>query len=301
MPVNYQKNYDGLDYDERVEFRDLTIKTLLEIYPHYIVRPLEPNNPDVVFIGNKQDNVRVRYPLSDLYARFSTTGRTKNDLKDVLLTFASTFKMVEDAEMIRDTSKISWNDVKERTFPRLARRTEIPVIDDLVHFPFGEDLITIFLFEDEDEEGLLFRIDKKMLERWEISEQDLLGKAMENLSARMDNLELVGTAPPHAYLRTDSSDEYTATAILIGGVRYTIAQTIGEVYRFGVPSRYVFIAWRELEDEDFQIEMRAWMKREFKRLPAPLTDKIYEVNEKGEMKQLKDLPEISDAPFTSNN
>ena len=117
----------------------------------------------------------------------------------------------------------------------------------------------------------------------------------------MDNLELVGTEPPHGYLRTDSSDEYTATAILIGGVRYTIAQTIGSVYRFGVPSRYLLIAWRELEDENFQIEMRAWMKREFKRLPSPLTDKIYEVNEKGEMKQLKDLPELPEIPLSSNN
>ena len=66
MPINYQKVYDNLDVDERIEFRDLTIKTILEIYPHYVVRPTQPGNPNTIFIGNRQDNVRVQFPLYDL-------------------------------------------------------------------------------------------------------------------------------------------------------------------------------------------------------------------------------------------
>lgn len=302
MPINYRKTYDKLGFEERIEFRDLTIKAILEIYPHYVVRPLDANNPDAIFIGNQQDNVRVQFPLRDLYARFVSTAQTKSDLKDeIIKCHAPILKMVEDAELIEDTSKLTWSDVKDFVNPRFSRKDEFPNLEDTVHFPFGEDLVTIFLIDNPSDGGLVTRIGHEMLDRWEITDKDLYKQALDNLSEKMDGIYLKGTEPPHGYIRTDSSEEYAATAILIGGFRYTVAQNIGSPYRFGVPSRYVMIAWCELEDEEFQTEMRAWMKREFERLPSSLTDKIYEVDDKGEIKQLKDLPEIPEPPDFSNN
>ncbi len=302
MPINYKKTYENLDYDERMELRDLSIKAIREIYPDYIVQPLNPNDPDIIFIRNQQNNVRVKMGLRLIYVRFVDTARTKNDLKDIIYDhFAPMLKMVEDVELIKDHSNLTLAEAKDRLYPRLARKDEFPNVEDIVSFPFGEDLVTAFFYDDPDEEGLLTRVSREMCDRWEISDQELYKIAMKNFMERMPALDLVGTEPPHGYLRTDSSDEYTATAILIGDFRYTVAQTIGTPFRFGVPSRYLIIAWSELDDEEYQIEMRAWMKREFDRLPSRLTEKIYEVNDKGEVSQLKNLPELPTIPRTSNN
>ena len=277
------------------------MKVILEIYPHYIVRPLEVGNVEVLFIGNKQDNVRINFPLYDSYAHFAGTAKTKQDLKDVLLfVYADMLKMVEDSSFVSDDSKSSWIDVRDRVRTRLSNRNEFRNPDNYVGFPFGEEVMTTFVIEVEGESLVNF-VTKKMLANWDISEQQLLETAMNNLMERADNLQLAGTAPPRGYLWTDSKEEFAATTILIGGVRETVAQNIGVPFRFGIPSRYIFYAWAELEDEEFQIQMKAMMEREFERLPSKLTTKIYEVNEQGQIKQLKDQPETKTPPHISNN
>ncbi len=302
MAINYRKTYDNLSYEEGIEFRDLTIKVMLEIYPHYIIRPLEPQNPDIVFITNKQDNVKIHFPLHDLYARFSTTGRTKNDLKETLLeAYADMLKMAEDASVIRDDSKLTWTEVCDFVRPRFARREEFRNVEDYAHYPFGEEVVTAFVIDDREDEQLVTWINNQMLERWNISKEDLMKKAMENFAGMCSGLEFVGTPPPRGFLRTDSSLDLAATAILIGGIRKMIAETIGVPFRFGIPSRFIFFCWFELDDEEFQVEMKAMMEREFSRLPSKLTTNIYEVDENGQMKQLKNQPEIPKTPNISNN
>lgn len=302
MAVNYQKFYSNLDIDEKMAFRDLTIKVMQEIYPHYIIRPVEPTEPDVVFITNKQDNVRIHFPLHDLYAHFSPTGKTKADLKDALLFhYSDMLKLAEDAEVIRDNSKLTWADVEKFLYPQFVRREELHDEDAYPKYPFGEDVYTIFNIDDRPDEHLVDRVDMKMLERWNITLEELTNKAMENFANRADRLEFAGFAPPHGYLRTDCKYQFASTAILIGGVRELVAEHVGSPFRFGVPSRYIMYAWGELEDEAFQVEMKAMMEREFERLPSKLTTKIFEVDEKGQITQLKNQPEIKTPPHVSNN
>ena len=73
MPINYQKTYDTPSYEEGIEFRDMAIEVIQEIYPHYSVRPVEPQNPAAIYITNQDDNVRIQFPLRELYTRFSQT------------------------------------------------------------------------------------------------------------------------------------------------------------------------------------------------------------------------------------
>lgn len=302
MPINYKKTYETLSYEESIEFRDLTIKVMREIYPHYIIQPLEAMNPETILITNKQDNVRITFPLYDLYARFSTTGKTKNDLKETLLNaYASMLKMAEDASVIRDDSKLEWLEVKDFVRPRFARRDEFTEVEDFVYYPFGEDVVTAFVIDDREAEQLVSWVKNSMLEKWNIAKDDFMKKAMENFAKMCNELEMVGTMPPRGFLRSDSSLDIAATAILIGGIRHMIAENVGKPFRLGIPSRFVFFAWGELEDEEFQTEMSAMMKREFSRLPSKLTTNIYEVDEKGQIKQLKDQPKAPEVPKTSNN
>ena len=53
-----RKNYDSLDYDERIEIRGLAIRTISDIYPHYKVASVRANDPDLNVYRQKQDNVR---------------------------------------------------------------------------------------------------------------------------------------------------------------------------------------------------------------------------------------------------
>jgi hypothetical protein len=303
MPVNYQKTYDTLSYEEGIEFRDLVMELIAEIYPYYRVTPFEAQNPDVIYITNQEDNIRIHFPLRDLYTRFSQTARTRTDLKDKILSdYADAFKMLdEDIETLHNSNVPEWTEARDSVEPRLMRIEEFSEdIEEYVFVPFGEGIINCLIIYDEEDRRLT-RIRKTTLEKWNITIEELFERAMENFAVKMEGLELVGTAKPRGILWNETGRDYTATAILLGDVRYLIGQTIGTPFRFGVPSSFAFYSWAELDNEDFQIEMKAMIKREYDRQPKRLSTNIYEVNENGDVKQIKNQPEITAPPTISNN
>ncbi|HMT09940.1 MAG TPA: hypothetical protein PKA82_18285, partial [Pyrinomonadaceae bacterium] len=76
--------WNELPFNEMAAFRDRVIAVVQEIYPHYIVRPIEDDIAEGFFVGNKQDDVRMKVPLRDLYIRFNLTERTDEDLKETI-------------------------------------------------------------------------------------------------------------------------------------------------------------------------------------------------------------------------
>jgi hypothetical protein len=302
MPINYQKTYDTLSYEEGIEFRNLTIEVIQEVYPHYKITPFEPQNPDIIFITNQEDNVRIQFPLRDLYTRFTQTARTRTDLKDTILNdYADSFKMLDDVDFFENLTEPEWSEARDFIQPRLVKIEDFPEDLELyVYFPFGEGVVTSLVIYNPVE-PMVTRITKEMLEKWNVTADEAHKKAMENFSDLTEGMELVGTGKPHAYLWNEKGTEYAATAILLGGMRYLISQTIGSPFRFGVPSIHAFYCWTELDDEEFQTASRAMIKRQHDTMPGRLTTNIYEVGEDGNIKQLKNQPEIPDTPAISNN
>jgi len=294
MPINYLKTFNNLSYEEKLEFSNLSIKTIKEIYPHYKVEPVAPNDTEAIYITNQEDNVRIQFPLYELYSRFLQTSKTRIELKEVLLRdFAQVFGKIEDSESFLAETEYEFNEVKHLIQPRLCSIEELDDnFEKYVSIPFGEGVVTTFCIIHTDA-PFNTRIRKDLIEKWEVSFEELYKLAMENFSELTDGMPLVGTGKPHAYLWNEEGVNYASTAILLGGMRYLIAQTIGSPFRFGIPSCHLFYCWTELEDEDFQIEMRSMMVREFERLPGKLSTNIYEVDEQGQIKHLKNLPEIS--------
>jgi hypothetical protein len=303
MPINYQKTYDSLSYEEGVEFCDLTIEVMKEIYPHYVIHPAEPQNPWLIYIVNQDDNIRIQFPLRDLYNRFVRTARTRADLKDTILNdFSHTLKLIDKLD-IEDLDKPlpTWAEICDSVHPRLTTVEDLPGdLDLFVNLPFGEGVITAFVIYNAEQEMIKW-IQKEMLEKWNITFDDLYKKAMENFADLTEGMELVGSGKPHAYLWNEKGQDFSATAMLLGGMRYLIAQTIGSPFRFGIPSGLAFFCWTELDDEQFQIESKAMIKRKYETMPARLSTNIYEVDENGQIKQIKNLPEIPDVPNFSNN
>lgn len=288
-----------MDTDEKIAFRDRVIKAVQEIYPHYIVRPLEVSEADRFFVGNKQDNVRIKVPLRDLFVRFSTSGKSHEDLKDAIFAeYAGMLNMAEDASVATDVPEFTWNDARELARLQHFRLDEIP--EGTLHFPFGDEVVTALVI-DRPNESLMYWIKQEMLDSWGKTMDELFKQAMENLAGLADGIELAGTKTPREELWPVKGQGFASTCLLIPDVRYLIAQTIGSPFRFGIPSRHRFYAWIDIEDENYQIEMKAKMERELDRFPSPLTSKIYEVDAQGQIKLVKPQPVIPPVPFTSNN
>ncbi len=288
-----------MDTDEKIAFRDRVIKAVQEIYPHYIVRPLEGSEADRFFVGNKQDNVRVKVPLRDLFVRFSASGKSHEDLKDAIFAeYAGMLNMAEDVSVATDVPEFTWNDACELSRLQHVRLDEIP--EGKLHFPFGDEVVTALVI-DRPNEGVMYWITQEMLDSWGKTMDELFKQAMENLAGLADGIEIVGTKTPREELWPDKGQGFASTCLLIPSLRYLIAQTIGSPFRFGIPSRHRFYAWIDIEDENYQIEMKAKMERELDRWPSALTSKMYEVDTQGQIKLVKPQPVIPPVPFTSNN
>lgn len=281
----------GRSEDQRLEFRDKVIKVLRGIYPHYIIRPESPGNPDAIFLGNKQDNVRMTLPTHDIFARFSQTARTDADLKDIILEhFADLLKLVEDANEIVILADAPWEKVKPNLYLSLTANFELePNADSVLKNPFGTEVSICPMLRDPDKSKRVERITRKYFEKWGVTEEEVFQAAFENLSRETEEVPLIGVPPPHGHLRNEKSDGDGASAILLRGIREFIGETIGLPFRFGIPSRHFFFAWTELDDKNFQQEMKTMMTKEMNRMPSPLTDLIFEVDESLNIKQLKEL------------
>src|SRR5687767_15291846 len=194
--INYQKVWANLDIDEKIAFRDMTIKAVQEIYPHYIVRPMEPTEADCFFVGNKQENVRIQVPLRDLHIRWSATGRSKADLKDMIFeVYAPTLNRAEDYSVAIEVPDFTWGDVRDYAKPQHVRTAE--VIDTLGHiyYPFGAEVATAIVME-RPQDDVAYFITREMLAGWERTEQELYKEAMDNLGDLAENMAMVGTITP---------------------------------------------------------------------------------------------------------
>jgi len=302
MAINYQKIYDHLNYEEGIEFRDLAIEVIQEIYPHYRVKPVEPQNPDSIYITNQEDNVRLQVPMRELYTRFANTTRTKNGFKEMILdAYAQMFSQIEDSDYFLNREDPTWAEARDFIQPRLERIDRFSEgVESYIHFPFGEELVTCLVIDHPDE-GTDWRVSNEMLEKWNVTVDEAYKKAMENFADLTDGMSIVGSGKPHAYLWNEKGEGYAASALLLGGMRHLIAQTIGSPFRFGIPSKHAFYCWTEFDDAEFQVEARAFIKRQFDSMPGCLTTNIYEVDEHGNIKQLKNQPEVPDTPMFSKN
>jgi hypothetical protein len=298
--INYQKVWATLDLDERIAFRDMTIRAVQEIYPDYIVRPLDPKDADRFFVGNKQDNVRIKVPLRDLFARYSVTGRTSADLKEAIFAeYAGMLNQAEDVSVATDMPEFTWDDVRDHARPQHVRLDEIS--EGKIHFPFGDEVTTALVI-DRPQDGLMYWLTQEMLDSWGKTMDDLFKEAMENLGDLSDGIEIVGTITPRKELWPEKGPAFASTCLLLPNMRRLIADTIGApAYRFGIPSRHRFYAWIDIEDENYQREQKAKMEREMDRYPSPLTSKIYEVDTQGQIQLVKPQPEIPPVPLISNN
>lgn len=298
--INYQKVWATLDVDEKIAFRDRVIKAVQEIYPHYIVRPLEPSEADKFFVGNKQDDVRIHVPLRDLFARVSGKDKTLEVLKDAIFTeYAGILNKADDAELAAEEPNFTWDDVLEKARLQHVRLEEIP--EGKLHFPFGDEVVTALVI-DHPHETLMYWITQEMLDGWGKTMDELFKVAMDNLATLADGLEIVGTNTPRNELWPEKGHGFATTCLLLPSLRYLVAQTLGGApFRFGIPSRHRFYAWVDIDDEKYQIEQKAKMEREMDRYPSPLTSKIYEVDEQGQIKLVKPQPQIPPIPLTSNN
>jgi len=287
--INFHQTWTELPQDEKVEFRDRVIAAVQEIYPHYIVRPREPENADVFFVGNKQDDVRITVPLRDLYIRFSSTGKTHEDLKETIFAeYTGMLNLADDAAIIEEMPEFKWIDVREFVRPQHVRNNELA--GDNISFAFGADVSTALIIS-RPQDQLAYAITQEMLDSWDMELNDVFTVAMDNLANISDGLEIVGVKTPHDELWNEKGAEWSSTCLLLPNMRQLLAETFGvSRYRFGIPSRHRFYAWTDIDDEQRQLDMKAKLEQAMETLPKALTSTIYEVDAQGQISIVKPQP-----------
>ena len=296
--IDYRQVWTTLGLEERLAFRDRSIRAVQEIYPHYIVRAVTPGDGERFFVANKQDNVRMTVSLRDLFVRWSTSGKTHEALKEAIFNeYTGVLNMAEDVSATVEPD-FAWDDIKDEVRLQHVRLDEIP--EGKLHMPFGDEVVTAYVI-DRPDEGLMYWVTDDMRVMWDVTAEDLLKRSMENLARLAHGIQFAGLETPHQELWSHEGHGFASTCLLISPIRYLIAQTIGSPFRFGIPSRHRFYAWTDIDDENFQIKMKAKMQREMDRYPSPLTSKIYEVDTQGQIKLLKPQPEVPQVPLVSNN
>lgn len=288
-----QTNWNELPFDQMAAFRDRVIATVKEIYPHYIVRPVEPHIAEGFFVGNKQDNVRMTVPLRDLYIRFNLTERSDEDLKETIFSeYAGMLNLADDVAEIEEQYEPTWNDVLKYARPQHRRMSEL--VGPHIVMPFGQDVCTTLII-DRPQDQIVYTINQEMLDRWVESFEEVFKIAMDNLSNMADGLEIVGTVTPHQKLWNESGVEWASVCLLLPHMRYTLAETIGSPFRFAIPSRHRFYAWVDLQNEEHQAAMKAQIEQEIEKWPNALTTTIYEVDTQGNIS----IPNPQPQPATS--
>lgn len=287
--INFNHTWTELTPDEKIEFRDMTIAAVQEIYPHYIIRSLEPDNGDAFFVGNKQDDVRITVPLRDLYIRFSSTGKTHEDLKEtIFVEYAGMLNLADDAAIFEEMPEFKWIDVREFVRPQHVRNNEL--VGERISFPFGADVSTALIISLPQDQINHF-ISQEMLDSWDMEVNDVFKVAMDNLADISDGLEIVGMKTPHDELWNNNGAEWSSTCLLLPNMRHLLAESFGvSPYRFGIPSRHRFYAWTDIDDEQRQLDMKAKLEREMESLPKALTSTIYEVDTQGQISIVKPQP-----------
>lgn len=297
--INYQKNWFNISIEEKIAFREKVMAAVRELYSHMNVRSAEAGDVDHFLIENKENTVRITAPLRDVYYRFMISAKTTDDLKTTIIEeFGAVINKTDDPEELAKEPEFAWIDIKDLVRLQLLRIENIPAYT--IDLPFGGEVAAAFIIDKRDEE-LSYFIKPAMLDSWNMTQDELYPVAMANLSSLASGFEIVGTHTPRKEMWNEDGAPFSSTSLLLPSMRELLAQNVGLPFRFGIPSIFRFYAWADIADEKYQIEMKAKMERELKRLPHPLSDMIFEVDEKGQISVVKPQPVVPPVPLTSNN
>lgn len=279
MISKFKNQFKKHDLDEKQAFQNRVVSFLKKQYP---AASFKKSDDSLVIFCNEN-----KLGLTNLYAKFLLTAQTNYELKELA---TKHFEIVFSADILIESTEKSWTDTKSFILPQLMPieyTKQFPTIS----FPLSHEVVIGFVVDDEKAYRYVTKDD---LENWKISDLDLRQKAIDNLTDKSFDLEMTFVPPPNGIVVVDTMDSFDAVRILVPHLQEFFAEKLGKPFHFGIPNRDFLICWSKRGDADFQTSIKQQIATDFEERPYPLSKYVYELDEKGEIKQLRMLDNESE-------
>lgn len=165
--------------------------------------------------------------------------------------------------------------------PQLTTADQQSALTD-ISFPLGADILVALVTDKQKDAEYLKRSD---VAAWSNDPKGLLVAAINNLGLLVDQWVIPISGQRGArYLAMQQRDGFDAARILVPTFREFFAKQVGLPYWFVIPNRDVLVCWDRRNAANFQTLVRSEATREFKTHPHPLTDKVFEMTKKFEIR-----------------
>jgi uncharacterized protein YtpQ (UPF0354 family) len=150
--------------------------------------------------------------------------------------------------------------------------------DQLATQPFVNDTVIFYLL---DLMNSVAPVSLEQLIRWGVSVEEIDTVARENLMDYEPELELrVFHSDEGAAAVFNTGDGYDASRLLLGHLHEQLAPELGREFLVAIPTRDVFIAF-SLEHDGFGHRLHRRIRRDYRRLPYPITEDLFLVARDG--------------------
>lgn len=171
-------------------------------------------------------------------------------------------------------------EVRERILPAVVNEGFAEAAEShLVQQPFVANLRIVYAL---DSDRTISYLQKSTIKRWNITEEDLHGLAIENLVKRSESIAA------HAAQNEDGQidlilfqtlDGYDAARILLPTLHDRLKEHLGSPFCAGIPNRDILLCFRN--DQETVNRLRGQIAKDFEQMPHQVTDQLLLVTADG--------------------
>lgn len=276
MISRFVNRFKKTDLDEQRAFQKRVRAVLLERYPNReFILAEDP-------LTLKMDETILG--LTNLRSNFLLTTQTDAELKELV---ADQFDIVLPSSEHVDRLDLTWSQARLKLMPQLMPEEYLTTMD-LVHLPFGDEVVIGFVIDSEDAYSY---VRETTISEWGIDTTEVRSTAISNLNESSKGIETSVFPGDNGIFAVNTLDGFDAVRIIVPDLQQLIGEHIGTPFYVGVPNRDFLICWSKNDDKEFQSEMASQVNSDFAERPYPLSGRTFVVNSNGSIS----LAEISDA------
>lgn len=212
--------------------------------------------------------------LENIRSKFNLSGRTDDDLREIVrehyLALLHTKKHLE-------AGSPDWETAAAILMPRIVSDGQFGKTP-ILTIPFCGNARIAFVL---DSEKVLQYVSDELFESWERNIKEVLDGAIANLEYRSS--DLAATAVPGNLFAIRTMDSFDAARILSPTIRQAIVETVGSPFCFGIPNRDFLVCWPK--DAEMSEVLGNQVKIDFEEQPYPISRRVFECDEQGEINE----------------
>lgn len=271
--------------------------TLVRMVLNTLQAPEEVADPPHIFAARALKLARDRFPLLpceqigdfqlrlgksnvNLFNFYRSYVQSPSRFESILLPALTTVVQVQ--EWGEEQTTPSLDSVRDRIMPMLypesVWRQHFP---NFVAEPWVADLMILYVV---DEAQAYWYIRNELLEKWNLTVEQLHQLAMSNLERYFDEhpaeMMLTGQDCGPRLLMPHKPDAYNTSRLLSGSFHDKVRNVLGREFAVGLPNRDFFIAL-SIDAPDMLRHIRDRVREDFSQMDHPLTDKLLLVSPDG--------------------